>query len=58
MTHNGKTVTLKLRRIDVVDLMVATTVLKNATKAEKWEVLHEKLQEILDDFDEKHPVEF
>lgn len=58
MTRNGKTVTLKLRRIDVVDLMIATTALKNETEAEKWGVLHEKLQEILDDFDNKHPVEF
>ena len=58
MTHNEKTVTLKLKRIDVVDLLIATTTLTYDTKAEKWGLLHDKLREILDDFDEKHPVEY
>lgn len=57
MTHNEKTVTLKLKRIDVCNLILATTSLKHETKAEKWELLHDKLKEILDEFDEKHPIE-
>lgn len=57
MTHNEKTVTLKLKRIDVANLILATTSLKHETKAEKWGLLHDKLQEILDEFDEKHPIE-
>lgn len=54
--HNYKTVTLKLNRIDVCNLLLATTSLKHETKAEKWGLLHDKLKQILDDFDEKNPV--
>ena len=54
--HNYKTVTLKLDRIDVCNLLLATTSLKHETKAEKWGLLHDKLKQILDDFDEKNPV--
>lgn len=54
---NEKTVTLKLRRIDVCDLLIATTSLKHSTNAEHWGELHDKLKAILDDFDEKHVKE-
>jgi hypothetical protein len=52
--HNAKIVTLKLKRIDVCDLLLATTALKHETKAEKWERLHDKLTQILEDFDAKN----
>lgn len=55
--HNYKTVTLKLYRIEVCNLLLATTSLKHDTKAEKWAVLHDKLKAILEDFDEKHPLD-
>lgn len=55
--HNYKTVTLKLDRIDLCNLILATTSLKIDTKAEKWGVLHDKLKAILEDFDEKHPLD-
>lgn len=57
MTHNEKTVTLKLKRIDVCNLLIATTSLKHSTNADKWGVLHDKLMEIINEFDEKHPIE-
>lgn len=51
---NEKTVTLKIKRIDLCDLILATTSLKHSTKAEKWGLLHDKLKQILNDFDEKN----
>lgn len=55
--HNAKTVTLKLKRIDVCNLLIATTSLEQTTNAKHWGLLHDKLKEILDEFDEKHPIE-
>ena len=48
---NQKIVTLKLKRIDVCDLLLATTALFNDVGAEKWNLLHDKLEQVLDDFD-------
>lgn len=48
---NQRTMTLKLRRIDVCDLMLACTALSD--RAEKWTRLHEVLKAQLDAFDEK-----
>lgn len=52
---NQKTVTLKLRRIDVCDLMLACTLIDEQTPDDnqKWSGLHDKLEAILSDFDEK-----
>lgn len=52
---NAKTVTVKIKRIDLCDLLLACTVLDDATPGDvsKWGKLHEKLKEILDDFDSK-----
>ena len=52
--YNQKTVTLKLKRAELCDLLLATTSLKHSTNAEKWGTLHDKLKEILDDFDDKN----
>lgn len=51
---NQRTVTLKLKRIDVCNLMLATTALSEGENREHWRVLHDKLKEILDDFDAKN----
>lgn len=56
---NQKTVTVKLKRIELCDLMMACTAVAVATQADgqtgaKWEYLHDKLKTIIDDFDEKH----
>jgi hypothetical protein len=53
-TYNEQTVTLKLKRIELCDLILATTLIKQRSNATKWETLREKLKEILTDFDEKH----
>lgn len=52
---NEKTVTVKMKRIDLCNLMLACTVLDNATdeNTTKWATLHDQLKEILDDFDSK-----
>ena len=55
--HNYKKVTMKLDRIDLCNLILATTSLKNSTRAEKWGVLHDKLNAILNEFDEKNPID-
>lgn len=50
---NEKTVTLKLKRIDVCNLILATNALADDVDAEKWKLLHDKLRQILDDFDKR-----
>ena len=51
MPLNEKTVTLKLKRIDVCDLILAMSSLANDVGSDKWKLLHDKLRQILDDFD-------
>ena len=53
-TYNEQTVTLKIKRIELCDLLLATTIVEQSSDAAKWGKLHDKLREILDDFDEKH----
>lgn len=52
---NEKTVTVKMKRIDLCNLMLACTALDDATdeNTTKWAKLHDQLKEILDDFDSK-----
>lgn len=52
---NMKTVTVKIRRIELCDLLLACTALDKASseKTTKWAKLHDKLKEVLDDFDGK-----
>ena len=54
MTYNEKKVTLELRRIDICDLLIACTAAEHNSDADKWEALHDKLSNILADFDDKH----
>lgn len=56
MSINEKTVKLELKRIDICDLLIATTSLKHSTNATKWGALHDKLKEILDEFDSKEEI--
>ena len=46
MPLNGKTVTLKLKRIDVCDLILAMSSLVNDVGSDKWKLLHDKLKQI------------
>lgn len=52
---NQRTVNVKIKRIELCDLLIACTALDNAAEADstKWGNLHDKLKEILDDFDSK-----
>lgn len=56
MTYNQRTITLKLQRIDVCDLLLACTAIAQETDAKKWSDLHDKLAAILDDFDAKNGI--
>ncbi len=55
---NQKTVTCKLKRIEVCNLILACTTISSAVKngeeeGKKWDDLHDKLKQILDEFDKK-----
>ena len=54
MTYNQRTMTVKLERIDVCDLLLACTALEQETGAKKWDDLHNKLKATLEAFDEKN----
>lgn len=51
---NQKTVTLKLKRIEVCNLLIACTALSDGEHREHWKELHDKLEEILNEFDERN----
>ena len=51
MTYTQRTVTAKLQRIDICDLLIACTACEHETEAKKWGELHDKLKKILEDFD-------
>lgn len=56
---NQKTVSLKLKRIEICDLLLACTAISDSQKrdgqtAQKWDDLHNKLEAILEEFDKKH----
>lgn len=55
--HNQKTITLKLKRIEVLNLATACLALSDGENREHWKELHQKLKEIIKDFDEKNPIE-
>lgn len=52
--RNEKTVTLKIRRGEVCDLLIALTSTHNESGAEKWEKLHDKISDILKEWDEEY----
>ncbi len=55
MATNESVVTLKLKRIELCDLLMACWAADKVSEgAEKWMTLHDKLDEILKDFDEKN----
>lgn len=53
MPLNQRTITLKLTRIEVIDLMIACTAVSEASDADKWNTLHDKLAEYVAALDEK-----
>lgn len=52
--RNKKSVNLKLERGDVCDLLLAIACTKEASGAEKWGKLHDKILDILKDWDKKY----
>lgn len=55
MATNDMTVTMKLKRIDVCDLLLACWAADKLSEgAPKWIELHDKIEKILDEFDAKH----
>lgn len=55
MTTNESVVTLKLKRIELCDLLLACWATDKVSEgAPKWMELHDKLEAILKDFDETH----
>ena len=62
LNYNSKTVTVKISRRELCDILIATTSIANSLKdeghtARKWESLHDKLKEQLAAFDEKNGPE-
>lgn len=55
---NLRTVSLKLKRHELCDLMLACASISDAAEEDtkKWDALHEKLKTILDDFDAKQDL--
>lgn len=51
MTYNQRTVTMKLKRIEVCDPLIALTAVANDSESKKWDALHDKVKAILDEFD-------
>ena len=56
ITNNQRTVKLNLQRIDICDLLIACTMVADASQADKWTKLYDKLQNILEAFDESNGI--
>lgn len=54
MVYNQRTVTMKLKRIEVCDLLIALTAIADGSEAKKWGALHDKVAAILDEFDKNN----
>lgn len=57
---NGRTMTLRITRGEVIDLLLAVDAVTEELEADfqrhkKWDLLHAKLERQLQEFDEKHP---
>ncbi len=54
---NEKTVTVKIKRGDLCDLLLACSALSRVPdSAKKWKRLHDQLKQIVDDFDSKQDL--
>ncbi len=54
MTYNQKNVTLKLTRIELCDLLIACNTCADLSNAEKWAKLHDKIDNIISEFDKEN----
>ena len=53
-SYNAKTVSLELKRIELCDIELACTFAVSRTGAEKWKRLHDKIADILAEFDSQN----
>lgn len=51
--RNQKTMTVKITRRDMCDILLALTALSIESNNKKWDILHDKLKEELVAFDKK-----
>lgn len=54
---NNRTVTLKMTRGEVCDLLIACNTMPAVVESDKWKKIHDKMREQLDAFDAKLEVE-
>ena len=47
MLRNHRTMTLKLSRHEVCDLLIALAAAKDASNAKRWEELHDRIRSML-----------
>lgn len=57
MTFNERTIKTNFKRIDLCDLMIACTMLEIETGAKKWSDLHDKIENLVSEFDKEHEKE-
>lgn len=50
---NERTVNMRMKRLDLCDLMLACTALNQGSDTKRWEELHDKLKAIIIKFDKK-----
>ncbi len=53
MLRNHRTMTMKLSRHEVCDLLIALAAAKDASNAKRWEELHDRIRSMLADFDKE-----
>lgn len=53
MLRNNRTMTLKLTRRDVCDILIALTATKEANDGQRWDEVHAKVKLALTEFDKK-----
>ena len=63
MTYNQHTVSIKLTRIELCDLLIATTstafqLEREGKNASKWHAVHDKLEAQLEAWDKKHGPQY
>lgn len=53
-TYNELEVSVVLQRIDLCDILIALTFTAQHSDAQKWSVLHDKVNDLLRDFDDNN----
>ena len=53
---NERTVTVRMKRLDLCDLMLACLALSQDSDTKRWEELHNKLKAIIKNFDRREKL--